>query len=229
MNWNCTQIEERISDSLEGRLSQEEARWFSNHVSSCANCRELVESVRGLVREMHHLEMLPEPPDLVRKIVDATFGSREKVSFWRGSAGWAAPLWRPRLAMGAVTMAAVAVIVIQISGLKLGHLRHANLNPVAMINNADRQAHMVYARSLRFVSDLRVVYEIESRLGPQPESEPQPLPQTLPEQPPRQPPEKDPQQKSENKKNRDRGQIRSVALLAVLFPDRAIAGDFKGS
>ena len=32
-----------------------------------------------------------------------------------------------------------------------------------MYRNANRQAHLVYARSSKFVSDLRVVYEIQAR------------------------------------------------------------------
>ena len=40
----------------------------------------------------------------------------------------------------------------------------ADLSPASVFHNADRQAHLVYARGTKFVSDLRVVYEIQSRL-----------------------------------------------------------------
>ena len=42
--------------------------------------------------------------------------------------------------------------------------RIADLSPASVYRGADRQAHLVYARGSKFVSDLRVVYEIQSRL-----------------------------------------------------------------
>lgn len=228
MPWNCAQAEEHLSDSLEGVLSPEDAREFSAHVAACANCRELVESVGGLVRGMAKLEMLPEPPGLTRKILDATLGPRVKVTFWERITGWTAVLWRPRLAMGALTVAAMAILAIQVSGVRLTHLRHAEINPASAYNSANRQVHMVYARSIRFVNDLRVVYEIQSRLQPQPEIAPENQPPSLPPQEQEQP-ETSPQQKSQTEKPRDRSQIRTVALTAMLAPDRIWAGGWMRS
>jgi anti-sigma factor RsiW len=228
MAWNCSQVEERLSDSLEGVLSPEDAREFSAHVATCANCKELVESVGGLVHSMASLEMLPEPPGLARKILDATIGPRVKVSFWQRWTGWTPLLWRPRFAMGALTLGAMAVVIFQFSGVKLAHLRHAEVNPASAFNAANRQAHMVYARSVRFVNDLRVVYEIESRLQPQPEVAPE---NQSPSQPPQQQetPEPNPQQKSQTEKPRDRSQIRTIALTAMIAPGRICAGGWMRS
>jgi len=222
MVWDCAQIEEWLSDWLEGRLSPEDAEAFSAHVSTCPECQELVASVRGLVTSMSQLEMVPEPPDLARKILDATIGPRVKVGFWERWTGWTAAQLRPRLAMGAVTMAAVVVIVFQVSGVKAARFRHVDLNPVSFFHNTNRQAHLVYSRSVRFVNDLRVVYEIESRLQPAPEAEPI-EPPSLPEQQP-QTPGASPQQKSENDKHRDRSQSRTAALVAMLSPADIWAG-----
>src|SRR5262249_43267893 len=41
--------------------------------------------------------------------------------------------------------------------------RAADLSPVNVYRVADSQAHLVYAPSAKFASDLRVVYEIQSR------------------------------------------------------------------
>jgi anti-sigma factor RsiW len=228
MPWNCAQFEERLSDSLEGALSPEDAREFSAHVASCAKCRELVESVGGLVHSMASLEMLPEPPGLTRKILDATIGPRLKLSFWQRWTGWTNVLWRPRLAMGALTLGAMAIIVFQASGIRFAHLRHVDVNPATAFNSANRQVHMVYARSVRFVNDLRVVYEIESRLQPQPEVAPENQPPSMPPQE-QETPEPNPQQKSQTEKSRDRSQIRTVALTAMLSPGRILAGGWMRS
>lgn len=213
MDWNCLQIEERLSDSLESRLTPEEAQAFSAHLAGCPDCRDLVENVRALVRGMESLEMVPEPPGLTRKILDATLGPRKQTSAREGWTRWVPAFLQPRLAMGAVTLAAMALIAFQISGLKFGHLRHAELNPVSVLNNANRQAHLVYAHTARFVSDLRVVYEIESRLQPQPEAEPPIQPPSLPEHPPQ---GTNPQEKSQSERPRDRSQVLTAALVAEL-------------
>jgi len=228
MDWNCAEIEERLSDSLEGRLTPEEAQAFSAHVAGCANCQELAANVRELVRGMERLEMVPEPAGLTRRILDATLGPREHVSAWERWTRWTQAIWQPRLAMGAVTLGAMALIVFQMSGLKFSRLRHADLNPVTIVNAADRQVHMVYARSARFVNDLRVVYEIESRLQPQPEAAPE---MQLPSPPQQQPqsPGTNPQQKSENDKRHDRSQLRTAALVAMLSPAAGLAGGWTRS
>jgi hypothetical protein len=57
------------------------------------------------------------------------------------------------------------LILLTASGISLRKPKLADLSPVNVYRNVDRQAHLVYARSTKFVSDLRVVYEIQSRLN----------------------------------------------------------------
>lgn len=228
MTWNCAQVEERLSDLLEGLLSPDDAREFSAHLSTCTKCRELVESVGGLVRGMSRLEMVPAPAGLTQKILDATIGPRVKLTFWQRWTGHATFLWRPRLAMGALTLGAMAVFALQVSGVKLTRLRHVEMTPASAFNSANRQAHMVYARSVRFVNDLRVVYEIESRLQPQPEVAPQTEPPSLPPQQ-QETPGTNPQQKSQTEKPRDRSEIRTFALTAMIAPGQILASGWMRS
>ncbi len=63
----------------------------------------------------------------------------------------------------------------------------ADLAPATIYHNADRQAHLIYARSTKFVSDLRVVYEIQSRMNENeqnPTSREESVPQTSPRKDP---------------------------------------------
>ena len=66
--------------------------------------------------------------------------------------------------MGFATAAACVVILFYASGLNPTKLRKADLNPVNIYRAANRQSHLVYARGVKYVNDLRVVYEIQSRL-----------------------------------------------------------------
>jgi len=211
MDWNCTLSEERLSDHLDGQLSPVESAAFLAHVSGCADCTRLVAQVQGLVGQLHKLELVEAPPKLANNIIRATLGSR-----WERWFSWAPVLWQPRFAMGALTVAASVVIVFHSAGLTPAKLKKVDLNPMNLYRAANRQAHLTYARGARFVNDLRVVYEIQSRL--QPEPEPNAAPSAPEPQQPSQPPSTNPQQKSEQTP-RDRSQLRVSSMFALLLPE----------
>jgi len=219
MNWSCTNSEERLSDYLEGALGPEEAAAFRAHAASCTRCSEMLAQVGSLVTSMQRLEAVEEPPLLVQKILDATLGPRTQERAWKRWFTWAPALWQPRFAMGALTVAASFVIVFHTAGITPAKLRKADLSPSNLYRSANRQVHLTYARGAKFVNDLRVVYEIQSRL--QPEQEPassSPVSAPTPEQQTR-PPASHPQEKSEKKTPRDRSQVRSGNMLAALLPE----------
>jgi anti-sigma factor RsiW len=174
MDWSCTLSEERLSEFLEGQLAASEAAAFSAHMKSCGKCAQLVVQVRRLVDEMHALPPLEVPANLPAKIVEATLGPRLRKEGWRRWFAWARVLWQPRFAMGIATVALCCLVVRQAGGVTPGKLRRADLNPISMFRNVNRQAHLTYARGVKFVDDLRVVYEIQSRLEPPPSAEENP-------------------------------------------------------
>jgi len=217
MTWTCTDSEERLSDYLDGKLSPEDSAAYSVHTAGCANCGRMLASVSGMISRMHALELLEEPPRLAQKILDATLGPRAKERGWKRWFNWVPVLWQPRFAMGLVTVAASLMIVLHTAGVTPTKIRKADMSPASLYRTMNRQVHLTYARSVKFVNDLRVVYEIQSRL--QPAEEPAPLPATGPEkdQSPRAPGTA-PQQKSEQKGPRDRSQVRSGNMFALLLP-----------
>jgi anti-sigma factor RsiW len=183
MNFNnCEQIEARLSDYMEGALPPEEASAFMSHTASCATCRELVASVRGLVGEMHALEPVAAPMNLVSAILDNTLGPRTAPGNWKAWFGWTRTVFQPRFAYGALTILITLGVLSQAFGIQWETPTVADLNPVTLYRAADRQAHIVYARGSKFVGDLRVVYEIRSRLQPglDEDSSPQKSPATQP-------------------------------------------------
>ncbi|MGH9724647.1 MAG: anti-sigma factor family protein [Candidatus Acidiferrales bacterium] len=213
MNWNCAITEERLSDYLDGQLSPEEAEAFSAHRATCNQCEAQVREVGQLVARMQTLELISEPPHLARKILDATSGPRKHESGWRTWLAGISTLWQPRFALGAVAVVAILFFVLNSAGLRTSHLKRVAFNPADMVRTANRQAHLVYAHSAKYVNDLRVVYEIQSRL--QPEAPPQAVP--LPE-PESHPPSSDPQQKSQTDPHHNRSEIRGTTFYAMLLP-----------
>jgi hypothetical protein len=55
-------------------------------------------------------------------------------------------------------------IIINAAGVNLRHMTVEDLNPRTWFFRANRAGHLYYARAEKFYYDLRVVYEIESRL-----------------------------------------------------------------
>ncbi len=180
MDWNCTLTEERLSDFLDGSLTREESEAFATHAAQCAKCSQTLAQVTALVTRMHRAEPVEPPPYLARKIIVATLGQQASKVRSGERFGWLRAVWQPRFAMGLATVAATAMILVHSASVEPNKFP---LNPVNIFRSANRQAHLTYARSARFFSTLRVVYEIESRLSPEPEriSEPVTPPASSPD------------------------------------------------
>jgi len=220
MTWTCDLIEARLSDYLEGLLQGPERAEFEAHAKSCADCAPLVASVRSLVGEMHSMEELETPPRLVYSILDKTLGPRETVTGWQGFLNVIRGLAAPKFAYGAASVMATLIIVVSASGFSLRKAKLADLRPAALYQRADRGVHTVRARCVKYVSDLRVVYEIQSRLR-QDENNLQTAPQDLLPKPS---PEKNPGQTDDRKPSQPRQQNRAnevtlqMEMLAAELP-----------
>jgi hypothetical protein len=220
MTWTCDLIEARLSDYLEGLLQGPERAAFEAHAGSCADCAPLVASVRSLVGGMHAMEELTPPPRLVYSILDKTLGPRETVTGWQGFLNAIRGLATPKFAYGAASVMATLIIILGASGFSLRKPKLADLRPAVIYQSADRQAHKVYAHSVKYVSDLRVVYEIQSRLRQDENNL-----QTTPEQMlPKSSPEKIPGQTDDHRPSQPRQQNRAnevsrqLEMLAAELP-----------
>lgn len=165
MSWNCEQTEARLTDYLDGLMSADERHEFDLHANACKDCSQLVASMSHLVGDLHAMEQIEPPPQLIFAILNQTLGPRETKKGWRSAFGWISGLASPRFAYSAVSVGASLTILLAASGISLRKPKLADLSPVNIARSVDRQAHLVYARSTKFVSDLRVVYEIQSRLN----------------------------------------------------------------
>jgi hypothetical protein len=166
------------------------------------------------------MEELEAPPRLVYSILDNTLGPRETVTRWQGFLNAIRGLATPKFAYGVASVMATLFIVLSASGFSLRKPKLADLRPAAIYQTADRQAHRVLARSVKYVSDLRVVYEIQSRLR-QDENNLQTTPE---EMLPKSSPEKNPGQTDDHKPSQPRQQNRAnevsrqLEMLAAELP-----------
>ncbi|HXM95171.1 MAG TPA: zf-HC2 domain-containing protein [Candidatus Dormibacteraeota bacterium] len=215
MTWTCAQTETHLSDYLDGFLEPSQRSAFEAHVSLCQQCAPLLASVSNLLGNLHSLEAVEPPPNLIYSILDKTLGPRETVTGWRALLARMRGLANLRLAYGVASVAATFMIVVTAFGFSWRKPKFADLAPASIYRNADRQAHLVYARGSKFVSDLRVVYEIQSRL-----SQDEPMPTTPERSNPEATPNKAPGRTdgtnpaSPKQQNRANGLGRNIQLLA---------------
>jgi len=215
MTWTCDQIEARLSDYIDGVLEGTERRDFEAHAESCAHCTPLLTSVRSLVGEMHAIEELEVPPRLVYAILDQTLGPREKVTGWQVFLNLIRGTATPKFAYGAASIFATLVILVSSLGFSTSNPKMADLRPVTIYHNADRKVHRMIASSVKYVSDLRVVYEIQSRLR-QDENNLQVVPENaLPKGPGQTDQQKPAQPRQQNRADE---LSRRLELLAAEFP-----------
>jgi hypothetical protein len=223
MNWTCEQIEARLGDYVDGLLSPVERAAFEAHTAQpCERCAPLIASVSQLVGDLHGMESLEPPPRLVYAILDKTLGPRDTVAPAPGFFGWLRGVGLPRFAYGALSLSATFLVIASASGFSWRHPKLADLQPATIARNADRQAHLVFARSAKFVSDLRVVYEIQTRLRQDNNELPTSNEETVPPPAPNQTPGRTDRSKpgGPNQQNRATSIGQNVQLLATALISR---------
>jgi len=165
MNWTCEQTELYLADYLDGLLQPVQQQAFDAHVNSCERCASEVAGVTHAVASLRALPELETPPRFVYNVLDATLGPRENVSGWAAVRAWVRGIASPRFAYGSVSVAATFLMLVTASGFNWKKPKIADLSPVHIYRGTNRQLQQAYARSTKYVSDLRVVYEIQSKLG----------------------------------------------------------------
>jgi hypothetical protein len=215
MNWTCEQTEARLSDYLDGLLQPAEQAAFDLHVNACERCTPLVANVSHVLGTLHTLEQVEPSPQLANSILAATLGPQS----WRNAKRWLRSFQSPRFVYSVVSVAATFIVILTASGFSWKKPKLADLAPSTIYRNADRQAHLVYARSTKFVSDLRVVYEIQSRMNENeqnPATREETIPQTSPKKEPGRTDNTNPA--APRQQNRADGIQRNLELLASEFP-----------
>jgi hypothetical protein len=157
------ELENLISDYLEGQLTVASRSELETHLAGCPDCRNMVADVRRAFDLCHQAESIEPPPWLVPKIMRATLGER-KPSLTQRLQAWFRPLMQTRVAYG-VAMAVFSLsMIINVAGINLRHVRPSDLNPATWIYQANRNGHLLIGRVEKYCYDLKVVYEFQSRL-----------------------------------------------------------------
>jgi len=213
----CAEFDGLLSDALDHTLSGAKLEGFQAHARSCEVCGPLLseaEAGRGWLKSLQAVE---PPATLARSILGATSGTRP--SWWeRFTSAVISPLVsvarQPRFAMSFGMAFFSLSISLSLAGVKLGDLRHINLRPSAI----KRQYYETSGRVVKYYENIRVVYEIESRMRQlkQATPPPEPSPEEEKDKNRRNNTSGEPDQKQE--RNYSQGETQPVLASAPVYP-----------
>ena len=186
----CTQCESMLLDAVDGVLLPEEEAHFQLHLADCSGCTTAFADVQ---RGGAWMEMLkgapPEPPaGLVDSILAQTSGNAQMTQALLAETAHAASIFghsqgskvlpfrvpppsnpwarmvhtvmQPRFAMTAAMAFFSIALTMNLAGVRLSGLRASDLKPA----NVRKTFWAVNSQVVRYYDNLRVVYELESRV-----------------------------------------------------------------
>jgi hypothetical protein len=160
----CEQAEILLCDYLDGTLDAAHRSQLDAHMQSCAACSTMkrdVEAAMGFVAEAAPVET---PVELLPRILfhlPTAPKMPERAPWWRN---WFGPLMQPRFVMGmAMTVVSFSMIG-RLVGIEPRQLTLADLEPTKVVAALDWKAHRIWDRAVKYYDNLRLVYDIQTRL-----------------------------------------------------------------
>lgn len=160
----CAEFEILLCDYLDNILDGQGRRAVEEHRDSCVVCRELARDVTAAVGFIERAAAVEPPPELLTKITfDIPSGGVKKG--WRSwMSGWLQPLLQPRFAMGmAMTILSFSMLG-RLAGIEVRQLKPSDLHPVAVWTAIDNKVYRSWERAVKYYENLRLVYEVQTRL-----------------------------------------------------------------
>lgn len=171
MNCNCAEFEILLCDAVDGTLRGEQQAAFEAHRQSCAACNELAIDVLGVTAFIGRVADVEPPKELLTRILFETAGRKAgKAASEPGKGLLGAikylfrPILQPRLAMGMVMTILSVSMLAQAFGLEVRQLKATDLEPAKIWVGVEDGAHRQWSRLVQYYENIRVVYEIQSRL-----------------------------------------------------------------
>lgn len=170
MTCNCAEFEILLCDAADGTLRGEQQAAFEAHRQSCAACSQLAADVLGVTAFIERAAVVEPPRELLTRILFETSGApaarpASSAGGWAGRLRqWFGPILQPRLAMGmAMTILSISMLA-QAFGIEVRQLRPADLEPARVWAGVEDSAYRQWSRMVKYYENIRVVYEIQSRL-----------------------------------------------------------------
>lgn len=197
----CDEWENLLADALDGTLGAADQAAFTRHQGECALCAQMLKETEQGRAWMGYLSTEPEvPAGLLKKILSRTSEAQQPGVAIPALSLPARPAWHrvvlptvrqvlePRLMMTAAMAFFSIALTLNLTGIKITQLRPADFQPSRLRANLSRQYYSTNAQVTKYYENLRLVYEMESRvreLRRTTETEPAPSPRQTPRPPAR--------------------------------------------
>ena len=171
---DCSDIEILLAEYVDGTLLGTAKASVEQHLAFCPACRELAEDATAATSFLARTSILEVPPELVNRIlfqVPKLKPSWPRRLFGRVLGGWLEPVLQPRLAMG-MGVAALSFFMLE---PRVRQLTPADLDPVKVWTVTENRVNRVWERGVKSYENLKLVYEIQSRLNQWQEEAPEAL------------------------------------------------------
>ncbi len=159
----CSDVEILLAEYVDGTLTSETKQALESHLRFCPACRELAEDAAAAVAFLSRTAAVEPPPELVTRIlfqVPSMKPSLARRLFGRILGGWLEPVLQPRLVMG-MGAAALSFFMVQ---PQVRQLTPSDLDPVKVWTFAENRVDRVWERGVKSYENIRLVYEIQTRL-----------------------------------------------------------------
>lgn len=172
----CEEWEELLADALDGLLPAGDRAAFDAHGADCPACAQLLAQAKQGREWLQFLSGEPEiPAGLVERIVGRTSGAaamglpaRAGAMPVPATAHVLLPvpraMWDSRMLM-TVAMAFFSIaLTLNLMGVRLSNVKLSDLTPASLELNLTRQFYGAQKSLMQYYDNLRLVYEVESKV-----------------------------------------------------------------
>src|SRR5271157_727197 len=169
----CVEVEALLVEAIDGTLHGSTLAAFEAHQESCPACRVMVAEASAGMHWLKELDEIEPPRNLVHNILAQTIGQipEPRAVVAPKGEGWLerikgklspvfAPVVTPRFAMSFGMAFFSITMLLSIAGFHLADLRHVDMSAKGIT----RTYYSTQARVVRYYENIRLVYEIESRV-----------------------------------------------------------------
>ena len=161
----CAEFEILLCDYIDGTLEAPVRHDLENHQAQCPSCAEFARDVTGAFEFIRRTADVEPPPELLTRLTfDIPTGGTARKGLRSWLTGWLQPLLQPRFAMGmAMTILSFSMLG-RLAGIEVRQLKPQDLYPASVWAAVDNRVHRTWDRAVKYYENLRLVYEVQTRL-----------------------------------------------------------------
>lgn len=169
----CAEFDALLADALDGVLKGEKLASFERHKTDCRACNVIFAEAEAGLKWMFALDEVEPPKMLVHNILAATSGTAVATGMAEAHARKSflerlrerlsphvAPIFTPRFAMSFGMAFFSLTLMMNFLDIKVSNIRKWDLSPKGISRTYDE----TQARVVKYYDNIRLVYEIESRV-----------------------------------------------------------------